>query len=130
MASPQVEGKFVRQQEKYSSIEKKELGELDKNVLLLLFIPTPLLNSFCCILEPPFINTPPAYSGPKSSCFTKDQSLGFIPNNYSAFVNSSLHLTLCGDGVYICKFKKNKVSCHAVSDKLLVEWLPRELNQL
>ena len=58
MASPQVEGKFVRQQEKYSSIEKKELGELDKNVLLLLFIPTPLLNSFCCILEPPFINTP------------------------------------------------------------------------
>ena len=41
MASPQVEGKFVQQQEKYSLIEKKELEELDKNVLLLLFIPTP-----------------------------------------------------------------------------------------
>ena len=31
MASTQGEKKFVRQQDKYSSIEKKELGELDKN---------------------------------------------------------------------------------------------------
>ena len=38
----------------------------------------------------------------------------------------------CCDGVYICKschskVKKNKVSCHAVPDKLLDEWSPREL---
>ena len=31
MASTQGEKKFVRQQEKYSLTEKKELGELDKN---------------------------------------------------------------------------------------------------
>ena len=36
-------------------------------------------------------------------------------------------MNLCGDGVYICKIKENIVSCHAVADKLLVEWLPREL---
>ena len=31
MASTQSEKKFVRQQEKYSLTEEKELGELDKN---------------------------------------------------------------------------------------------------
>ena len=57
----------------------------------------------------------------KESC-TKDQSLGFIFNNYSLFVNSLQHLTICADGVYICKTKKNKVPCHTVADKLIVEW--------
>ena len=32
---------------------------------------------------------------------TKDQLLGFIFNNHNSFVNSLLHLVLCGDGVYI-----------------------------
>ena len=32
MASTQGERKFVRQQEKFSLVEKRELGELDKNV--------------------------------------------------------------------------------------------------
>ena len=49
----------------------------------------------------------------------KDRLLGFIFNNHSSFVNSLLHLVLCGDGVYICKIKKKKVPCHAVADKLL-----------
>ena len=56
--------------------------------------------------------------------------LDFIFHNYSSFVNPSLHLILCSGGVYICKIKKNMVSCHAATDKLLVEWLPRELWQL
>ena len=56
--------------------------------------------------------------------------LGFIFNNYSSFVNPSLLLILCGDGVCICKIKKTMVSCRAVADKLLVKWLPRELWQL
>ena len=47
--------------------------------------------------------------------------------NGCSFVNSSLRLILCGDGVYNCKIKKNMVSCHAVADKLLDEWLPREI---
>ena len=46
---------------------------------------------------------------------------------YRSFVNPSLHLTLCGDAVYLCK---NIVSCHPVADKLLLEWLPRELRKL
>ena len=42
------------------------------------------------------------------------------------------HLILCRDGVYICKsclckIKKNKVPCHVVTGKLLVEYFPREL---
>ena len=53
--------------------------------------------------------------------YTKDQLLDFIFNNHSSFVNSSLHLFLCGDGVYTCEIKGNKVSCHAVADKLLVK---------
>ena len=39
--------KFVRQKEKYSLVEKKELGELDKNVTA----PPSPLNSFCYILH-------------------------------------------------------------------------------
>ena len=61
---------------------------------------------------------------------TKDQLLGFIFNNHSSFVNSSLHLVLCGDGVYISKIKKNKVPCNTVADKLLAKWSSRELLQL
>ena len=56
-----------------------------------------------------------------------DQLLGFIFNNRSSFVNSSQHVVLCGDSVYICKIKKNKVPCHAVADKLFAKWSPREL---
>ena len=59
MACTQVKRKFGWQQEKYSLAKEKELGELDKNVTpLLLFIPTPLLNSICCIFQPAFIKTP------------------------------------------------------------------------
>ena len=58
----------------------------------------------------------------------------FILNPYDSFVNSLLHL-IDYDGVYTCKschtkFKKNKVSCHAVADKLSVKRLPMELWQL
>ena len=53
-----------------------------------------------------------------------------ITVNGCSFVNPSLHLILCGDSVYICKTKENMVSCHAVADKLLDEWLPREIWQL
>ena len=90
--------------------EEKELGELDKNLTpLLLFIPTPLLNPYCCIFQPPFITT------------SSLPSLGYIFNNYSSFVNPLLHLILCEDSVHICKIKKNLVSCHTVADKLLVD---------
>ena len=58
---------------------------------------------------------------------TKDQLLGFIFNNRSTFVHSSLHLVLCGDDVYICKIKENNVPCHAVADKPSGKWPPREL---
>ena len=58
---------------------------------------------------------------------TKDQLLGFIFNNHSSFVNSLLHLFLCGDVVHICKIKKTKVPCHAVADKLLAKSSPGEL---
>ena len=63
--------------------------------------------------------------GKKSSCLYERlfYLLGFIFSNYSSFVNSSLFLILCGDDVYICKSKKNKVRCHAVADKVLVSWL-------
>ena len=62
--------------------------------------------------------------------FTKDQLLGFIFNNRNLFVNSLLHLVLCGDGVYICKIKKKKVPFHVVADKPLAKWLPRELKAI
>ena len=57
-----------------------------------------------------------------------------IFNNFTLFINSSLHLILCGDGVYICescpqKIKKIYVPCHEVADKLLVAWSPRALWQ-
>ena len=41
--------------------------------------------------------------------YTKDKWLGFIFSKWSSFVNSLLHLVLCGDGVCIRKIKKNKV---------------------
>ena len=56
----------------------------------MLCIPTPLFNSFCCISQPPFIKSP-VYSGPKSSCFAKDQLYTRF-FNYSSFVNPLLHL--------------------------------------
>ena len=59
----------------------------------------------------------------------KDQLLGFIFNNCSSFVNSLLHLVVFDDGIYICKIKKNKVPWHAVADKLLAKWSPKELWQ-
>ena len=41
----------------------------------------------------------------------------------------------CDYRIYICKschseFKKNKVPCQAVADKLLIEWLSREYRNL
>ena len=60
---------------------------------------------------------------------TKDQLLGFIFNKSSSFENSLLHLVFCGDVVYICRIKKNKVPCHVVADKLLVKLSRRELWQ-
>ena len=53
-------------------------------------------------------------------------TMRFIFKNYSSFVNLLLHLTLCGDGGYICKscqskIKKNKVPYNAVPNNLLVE---------
>ena len=56
----------------------------------------------------------------------------YYNKSYSSFVNSSLHLILCGDGVNTCKIKinENKVPCHAAAHKPSVEWLPRELWQL
>ena len=52
MARTQGKRKLIRQQEKFSLAEKKELGELDKNVTPP-FIPTTPLNSFCSIFQPP-----------------------------------------------------------------------------
>ena len=60
---------------------------------------------------------------------TKDQLLGFNLNNLSSFIHSLLYLVLYVDGVYVCKIKKNKVPCHAVADKMLAKWSPRELWQ-
>ena len=40
-----------------------------------------------------------------------------------------LHLVVCDDDIYICKIKKNKVPWHAVADKLLAKWSPKELWQ-
>ena len=59
----------------------------------------------------------------------KNQLVGFIFNNRSSFVNSSLYLVLSGDGVYLCKIEKNKVPCHAAADKLLDKRSSRELWQ-
>ena len=80
----------------------------------------------CCLFQLPclihfavFSNLhllrPPVYSGRRVVALRKiSYILGFIFNVYSSFVNPLLHLILC-------------VSCHAVADKLLVEWLPRDL---
>ena len=109
MTTTQVETKFVREQEKYSLTEKKKLGELDKN-----------LTPHPCFSDHPHLINFAVFS-------TKDQLLSFIFNNYSSFANLSLHLILCADGVYICNTEKTRVPCHTVADKLLGEWLPREL---
>ena len=79
MTSTLVERKFVRQQEKYSLVEKKELGELDKNVSPRLFGP----HAYFILLyfPPTHLLRPTVYSVPKSSCL-KDKLLGFIFNNY------------------------------------------------
>ena len=82
------------------------------------------------------INTPIIYNSiiyqsyylPLVAC-TKDQLLNFIFQNHSSFVNLLLHLFWCGDGIYICKIKKNKVACQAVAERLLAKWSPRELWQ-
>ena len=49
-------GSLVDNKKKYSLAEEKELGESNKNViLLLLFIPSLLLNLLYCIFQPLFI---------------------------------------------------------------------------
>ena len=125
MGNTQGERKFVRQQEKYSLAEKKELGVLNKNVTPYLLQPQFILLYFPTLhlIRPP----PPLFIRDQRviSC-TKDELLGFIFNNYSSFVNLLLHMILSGDSVYICKIKKNKVPYHTIADKLLVEWLPKE----
>ena len=130
MTSTQVERKFLWQQEKYSLAKEKELGELDQNVTpLLLFIATLLLNMFCCIFQHSFIKTPYLFRAEVELLYERSVKLGFIFNNYSSFLNSSMHLILCGDGFIYAKLKKIMVSFHAVADKLPVELLPRELWQ-
>ena len=69
------------------------------------------------------------------SCLYEISITNFIVNNHSSFVNSSWHLILYGDAVYICKsyhskIEKTKVLWHAVADKLLYEWSPRWLWKL
>ena len=90
------------------------------------------LASFILLYFPTFIYYDPLFiRGPRVVALRKiSYILGFTFNNYISFVNPSHHLILCSDGVYICKIKKNMVSCHAVPEKLLVEWLPKELWQL
>ena len=111
-----------------SLAEEKGLAELDKRNLLPILLSQPPCLIYFAVFCNLHLWRPPVYSGPKCSCFT--DIIGFIFNNYSSFVNQTLHLNLCGDEVYICKIKKNMVSCYAVADKLLVQWLPRELWQL
>ena len=123
MTSTQVERKFDCQQEKYSLAEEKELGELNKNV-----------TRSCCLFQHPILIHFAVFSNLHFQSHFPDALrkisyiLGFIFSNYRSFVNPSLHLIFFGDGVYyICKIKKNMVSCHAIADKLLIEWLPGEL---
>ena len=120
MTSIQVERKFGWQQEKHSLAEEKELGELEKKC------PPP---PCCCLFEPPcliyfavFSNLLrlPVYSGLKISCFMKDQLLGFIFNNYSSFVNPSLHLILCGD---VFMYVKLTETWSLVMQLLISYWL-------
>ena len=71
MANTQGERKFVRQQEKYSLAEKKELGVLNKNVTPHLLQP-PCLIHFAVYSNSTLIKTPPLiYSGPKSNFLYK-----------------------------------------------------------
>ena len=112
MTSTQVERKFGWQQEKYSLAKEKELGELNKNV-----------TRSCCLFQHRILIHFAVISNLHFQSHFPDALrkisyiLGFIFNNYSPFVNPSLHLIFCGDGVYICKIKKNMVSCHAIADK-------------
>ena len=73
IATTQVERKFGWQQEKYSFAEEKELGELDKNVILLCCLFQPLCLIHLAVFSNIHLLRLPAYSEPKSSCFTKDQ---------------------------------------------------------
>ena len=74
MASVQVERPFGCQQEKHSLAKEKDLENLEKKE------PPPC----CCLIQRPCLihfavfsnlnlSGSPVYSGPKSSCFTKDQ---------------------------------------------------------
>ena len=108
MTSTQVERKFLWQQEEYSLAKEKELGELDQNVTpLLLFIATLLLNMFCCIFQHSFIKSPYLFRAEEELLYERSVKLGFIFNNYSSFLNSSMHLILCGDGFIYAKLKKS-----------------------
>ena len=67
MANTQFGLKFGWHQEKNSLVEEKELGVFNKNVTpLLLFIHPALLNSFCCIFQPPFIKIPCLFGAEES----------------------------------------------------------------
>ena len=69
-------------------------------------------------------------------CLYKRSVSRFDFSNYSSVVNQLVQLLGSYDhGVYLCKtchskVKKNKVPCQAVSNKLSVEWLPREFINL
>ena len=69
-------------------------------------------------------------------CLYKRSVIRFDFSNYSSVVNQLVQLVGSYDhGVYLCKtchskVKKNKVPCLAVSNKLSVEWLPREFRNL
>ena len=68
--------------------------------------------------------------------YIKDQLYTrFIFNNYSSFVNLLLHLVrsyvvmlFTYVEVASVKLKKNKIPCHAVADKLLGKWSPRDIH--
>ena len=69
-------------------------------------------------------------------CVFERSVIRFDFNNYSSIVNQLVQLVGSYDhGVYKCKtchskVKKNKVRCQAVSNKLSLEWFPREFRNL
>ena len=69
-------------------------------------------------------------------CLYKRSVIRFDFNSYSSVVNRLVQLVGSYDhGVYVCKtcqskVTKNKLPCQAVSNKLSVKWLPRELRNL
>ena len=89
---------------------------------------TPLLSySFYCILPISIYKEALLIGGQRVVDLQKiSYRLAFVFNSCRSFVNPLLQLIVCVDGVYICKIRKNVVSCHAVADKLLVEWLYQE----